>query len=744
MLQSLILALLIAPQAAGAPSTAPQSGGPAPGSREAMWPAPTAEDWAKPCLITWERTWEDALAVAEETRKPILICVNMDGEIASEHYAGVRYRQPDIAALYEPYVCVIASVYRHTPRDYDEQGHRVPCPRFGTVTCSEHIAIEPGLFDKYFEGQRVAPRHIGIELDREETYDVYYAFDTDSVFRKIEKTIAERDIETIEPPRDDMPLLDRVGSAAVEDRMAVERAYAEGDNATRRAIVQRVIANGGNAPMDVLRLAVFDLDVELNRLAREALAASSSESAIDLILEALKVPVDANERADLVAALDRIGQSSPRARTLATVFRGLESRSEAVDSDGWADALAESQPVDYVQERYAIESELARSAREARTRSDDAATRLELAEASLALAVDPSTAVSLAADHKTTSKYARLMFEDVQTHARRAEELGASGWRLDAALGLSAYYLGNLEEAHARAERSVAALPSGETSWNAMAVIAIFAEARKQAILKAVNAKEPWPSEWLTDVNAAYGILARHPHGTDMQVVAHYEFLWRLGASAQAKGVLDAGVMRFPASVALHDRLRGRILKEEGLAALETTYDSLLQRHAESAELEWFAGYASLVAAEFYRRASQPAEAISAYERASSRYARCIELDPATAENSAHYQAMSLAGRARIALEAGQLAESASLLTACFDARPNSAATLDGLGLSAVATTQMLIARLDALERTEEANRMQAELDALDPRMLEPAEFDRPARDARNWIPSRLRRGRGR
>ena len=51
--------------------------------REEMWPAPTAEDWAKPCLMTWQRTWADAVAVAEETGKPILICINMDGEIAS-------------------------------------------------------------------------------------------------------------------------------------------------------------------------------------------------------------------------------------------------------------------------------------------------------------------------------------------------------------------------------------------------------------------------------------------------------------------------------------------------------------------------------------------------------------------------------------------------------------------------------------------------------------------------------------
>ncbi|MGK0217231.1 MAG: hypothetical protein ACI9HE_000707, partial [Planctomycetota bacterium] len=74
--------------------------------REVMWRAPTAEEWAAPTLIPWQRTWADAVKVSLDTGDPIMICVNMDGEIASEHYAGVRYRQPEVAALYEGYVTV--------------------------------------------------------------------------------------------------------------------------------------------------------------------------------------------------------------------------------------------------------------------------------------------------------------------------------------------------------------------------------------------------------------------------------------------------------------------------------------------------------------------------------------------------------------------------------------------------------------------------------------------------------------
>src|SRR5688572_24808934 len=88
---SMLLALLAAPasgqqapEGPPAPETpvAPRApaGTPAQGTREATWPAPTAEDWKKPCLIAWQRTWEDAQAVSKETGKPILVCVNMDGE----------------------------------------------------------------------------------------------------------------------------------------------------------------------------------------------------------------------------------------------------------------------------------------------------------------------------------------------------------------------------------------------------------------------------------------------------------------------------------------------------------------------------------------------------------------------------------------------------------------------------------------------------------------------------------------
>src|SRR5262249_15395516 len=152
------------------------------------------------------------------------------------HYAGIRYRDPELAKLYDKYVCVIASVYRHNARDYDEAGNRIPCPRFGGVTCGEHIWIEPVLFEKFFDGKRISPRHIMVELDQSEVYDVYYTWDTDTVFKSVKLGIDQRDVQTNDIARGDRPLLDLAGSHDNEDRTALEIAYRNSDRGKRREI----------------------------------------------------------------------------------------------------------------------------------------------------------------------------------------------------------------------------------------------------------------------------------------------------------------------------------------------------------------------------------------------------------------------------------------------------------------------------------------------------------------------------
>ncbi|MCP5022000.1 MAG: hypothetical protein GY930_09490, partial [bacterium] len=311
-----------------------QDAGSAP--REVMWKAPTRADWAKPCLVPWQRNFEDAFAVAEETGKPILICVNMDGEIASEHYAGIRYRTPEIAALYEPYVTVIASVYRHTPRDYTPDGQRIPCPRFGGVTCGEHIWIEPALYEKYFEGTRVAPRHIMVEHDRSEVYDVYYAFDTASVFQILKDGVADRVLKPTRTRNSDQPLEDRLTSRDNADREQVEKEFAEGDEETRLKILQGALKAGDVHSGQILRMAILSSKQQglggsaVRQMAWKAMVEDPTMERLPLMEKALDMGLESEDREVLVAALDTLGKESTRAKTLATVQRGLLGQDESL------------------------------------------------------------------------------------------------------------------------------------------------------------------------------------------------------------------------------------------------------------------------------------------------------------------------------------------------------------------------------------------------------------------------------
>src|SRR5690606_5243464 len=217
----------------------------------------------------------------------------------------------------------------------------------------------------------------------------------------------------------------------------------------------------------------------------------------------------------------------------------------------------------------------------------------------------------------------------------------------------------------------------------------------------AARGKRDWPARWPRVAGAAYSILAKRPRGTDVEVGSHYARLAYLRADERAARVLDEGLARFPASATLHDCLRQRILREQGIGGLETVYAEMLARDEQQPSLPWFAAYAAVVEAEFRRRRNDPERAVAAYDRALGLFDRAIAADPACKDSADHYAAIALAGRARVALEAGDLERALADTLASFARRPSSAASLDGLNLSAVDTAKMLRAQLVAQQRTE-------------------------------------------
>ncbi len=127
---------------------------------------PTDEDRTKPPLMPFQRSLEDALALVEATGKPLLIVVNMDAEPASESLAAIRYRSPEWVEAASGFIPLLASPDRRNLRDHDDRGRRIVDEKFGRLINAEHIDIEPALYERYFQGQRVAPRHLAVDKVR--------------------------------------------------------------------------------------------------------------------------------------------------------------------------------------------------------------------------------------------------------------------------------------------------------------------------------------------------------------------------------------------------------------------------------------------------------------------------------------------------------------------------------------------------------------------------------------------------
>ena len=160
--------------------------------------AGTAEPAASDALqIHWQRSLEDAAAQSARDGRPLLVVINADGESASERIVVERYRDPAFVAWTRSFHCVVGSYFRHTPRDFDAQGRRVPCPRLGEVTCGEHMALEPVLHERYLLGehivvddgvvQRISPRHALVLPDGRKEWDLYLLFD----FRTLDTRLSE-------------------------------------------------------------------------------------------------------------------------------------------------------------------------------------------------------------------------------------------------------------------------------------------------------------------------------------------------------------------------------------------------------------------------------------------------------------------------------------------------------------------------------------------------------------------------
>jgi hypothetical protein len=665
------------------------------------WAPPSPADWKRPPLPAWQRNLDDALAVSKATNRPILICVNMDGEAASENYAGLRYRDADFAKLMTNYVPLVASPNRHTPRDYDANGKRVICPRFGRVTCTEHINIEPVLYAKYFKGERVAPRHLGVGLDGKILFDCFLNTDISPV----RKALQEHGGAAPAAKGEAQPL-SLVSSRDAGDRDRVEGAFLAADAKGRRALLD-ASANAKNAePFDLLRLGLRDTDAETRAAARKALAKTATANAVALLIEALRYAKDADERKGLSDALLSLSKNDLRARIAAAVTRALAEKPNAFDAEAWRAALAKAKRVEPApDDPDALELAIQELNDKARKNPNDGRASLDLAKAT----------IRFAETRMAARKDPNLLFADAKKALDEAAARGEKGGELDAARALLLQHQGKWEEASAAALSalkgmvgSAAAREGAETLW-------IAARGIRGKIAKAQAENSDFDAMWVTNAHALYLALESHPFARADWLAEDVDMLVSLDAPEVAREALERDLARFPDSAALHERLRARLLEDRGLEALEQDYERRVAAAPSSAPLQWFAGYASIVAAEFEKRAGENQRSKDAYGRAIQHFDKSAALDAETKDNSDHFAAMALAGRARIAMEEGDLERAVADLVAALARKPTILETEDGLGRTPMLTIRALRFLLDDKKRDDLREKLEAALEEIDP-----------------------------
>lgn len=106
--------------------------------------------------VTWDSSYETAMARAREQGRVVLVAVNMDGEGANDYLAQQVYADKRILDLTSSTVNLVASRSSHASSG--------PCKRFAGIACDDHKRIESAvrgsLVREDESGFVVAPQHV--------------------------------------------------------------------------------------------------------------------------------------------------------------------------------------------------------------------------------------------------------------------------------------------------------------------------------------------------------------------------------------------------------------------------------------------------------------------------------------------------------------------------------------------------------------------------------------------------------
>ncbi len=629
-----------------------------------------AIDWAsrRPAM-PWQRSLEDAQALSVATGKPMLICVNMDGETASDTMAARQYRDPRFVELARGFIPLIVSPDKHQARDHADDGTRLLDPRFGRVVDREHIDIEPMVYEAYFQGRRVAPRHVGVSPDGEILFDLYLLNDLSIIDTTLEQhgVLGPLPVATTEE--------ELLASPDAAHREQLEAAFVAAGAPDR----MRLIANALSVTREVqhpelLRLGLFG-DLEDVRI-EAAWAAVRTPHLVpsDLWPGVQRVAATSpNVHAAFVAALEREAQRrGDRQLQRAASLAGLQLDDAQLSTWSRAMLILRSGPT-----AAPLPRELARMYRvlDAYDRQPELSPEDHLLRAGLAHTL---AFARLRAGQDPTG-----LFEESRRSSSLAMESPSTADRAAAWMAIASYQLSDFEAAANAAALALPQLLEEAGSERVANVLDVLARARTRSIYAALRPDaqpdaQPWNAEHVGQVWLAYRLLLEHPYGTVDQAKAGLEFLGAVGLLQAQTDVARAAAVRFPEDAQVHQWLRFVVLRDQGAAALATVYDGL--DNSPTPTWSWFQGLAEFTAGEWALQQADEVTASHCYQASIDRFEAVAAEEAGFADSALHYVALAQGALARNAWAAGDVATTTDRLILSARARPASWAVEDGLG----------------------------------------------------------------
>jgi hypothetical protein len=196
--------------------------------------------------VDWVGDWEAAFKAAQESKRPVMVCINSkDGEQANERAATTTCRDPLFVTLSRRFVMVVVSTRKHAPEG--------PCPRFGKVTCEEHLDCWKALRAQHGESfllpgtsdTMISPQHAWFASDGKLLERKEYELARGELLKRMSRVLVAVGGEPA-PEELENEMLVETAPLDEKDRAALE-VVRKGDRKARRAALARLLGTGKNA-----------------------------------------------------------------------------------------------------------------------------------------------------------------------------------------------------------------------------------------------------------------------------------------------------------------------------------------------------------------------------------------------------------------------------------------------------------------------------------------------------------------